>query len=195
MITNERFKELIEKYYGNMTPDDDYCDILEEVRKEIAKEIKKDYFCLDFASYNESETEVIDFVLQACYGNKVKDWVVYHSESLDMTFYAIEYEETEPDYFLKKIKDTIENIQKEINGLSFVDAGKKLGGFNADNELFDFNYGLDNEYYINGTIYNKNGKAFIDLENSYFDIYREDSPKNVLKITYNEITEQLKRVD
>ena len=92
MITNERFKELIEKYYGNMTQDDDYCDILEKVRKEIAKEIKQDYFCLDFASYNESETEVIDFVLQACYGNKVKDWVVYHSESLDMTFYAIEYE-------------------------------------------------------------------------------------------------------
>lgn len=95
MITNERFKELIEKYYGNMTPDDDYCEILEQVREEISKEIKQDYFCLDFASYDESETIVIDFVLQACYGNKVKDWVIYHSESLDMTFYAIEYEETE----------------------------------------------------------------------------------------------------
>lgn len=92
MITNERFKELIEKYYGNMTQDDDYCEILEKVREEISKEIKQDYFCLDFTSYNESETTDIDFVLQACYGNKVKDWVIYHSESLDMIFYAIEYE-------------------------------------------------------------------------------------------------------
>ena len=37
MITNERFKELIEKYYGNITPDDDYCEILEEVREEMKK--------------------------------------------------------------------------------------------------------------------------------------------------------------
>lgn len=91
MITNERFKELIEKYYGNMTPDDDYCEILEKVREEMTKEINNE-FCLDFSHYEETHSEVIEFILQPCLNRKVIDYVIYYFEPLELTFYAIEYE-------------------------------------------------------------------------------------------------------
>ena len=99
---------------------------------------------------------------------------------------------------LKKVLETIEQIQEEIKGLSLEQACRRLGGYSFDGELFDYDYPIDQNYYLVGTIVNDNGKAVLD-EKSFIEIWTAEFENNrfqsqVLAMTRSEIEQQVERL-
>lgn len=90
-----------------------------------------------------------------------------------------------------KVLATINEIRDMINGLDFDQAGKKLAGYNCDGTLFDYDYPIDETYYIVGTIDNNNGKPVI---NDYCLYVVWDKHEQVLSMTESEIKEQIERL-
>ena len=100
------------------------------------------------------------------------------------------------DIFKKLLKE-IKAIRKEIKGLTFEQAGKRLGGYNYDGELFDYDWGIDDGLYLVGTVYNKKGKAFMDKDHSFYEVWDSHSGtfgEQILSMTESEVIEQLDRL-
>ena len=100
------------------------------------------------------------------------------------------------DIFKKLLKE-IKAIRKEIKGLTFEQAAKKLGGYNCDGELFDYDWGIDTCLYLVGTIHNKKGKAYMDKDSSFYEVWDTDTGtfgEQVLSMTEDEVIEQLDRL-
>lgn len=94
--------------------------------------------------------------------------------------------------------DAIEQVRADVKGLTFEQAIQKLDGFNVCDELFDYQWDIDGNRYIIGTIENNNGKASMDAENSFYELW-EMSPgcfsEQALAMTENEIREQVERLE
>lgn len=102
----------------------------------------------------------------------------------------------EPNIF-EKAQNAINEIRDKIKGLTFDQASKELGGFNYDGELFDYNWTIDGEHYLVGTIYNKGGKPIMDDDALLYEIWYETDMLNarqVLSMTEFEIKEQIERL-
>lgn len=100
------------------------------------------------------------------------------------------------DIFKKLLKE-IKAIRKEIKGMTFEQARKQLCGYNCDGELFDYDWEIDSELNIVGTIYNKDGKAYMDKDSSFYEVWDSESGtfgEQVLSMTENEVREQLDRL-
>ena len=84
----------------------------------------------------------------------------------DVTWNVETTEDDEPgaDVFIEALRD-IKRVKCKIKNLTFDEAGKQLAGYNADDELFDYNFGC-----ICGTIYNDNGMASMG-DDPNFEIY------------------------
>lgn len=97
----------------------------------------------------------------------------------------------------KKLLKEIKAIRKEIKGLTFEQAGKRLGGYNYDGELFDYDWGIDDGLYLVGTIHDKNGKPYMDKDSSFYEVWDSGNGtfgEQVLSMTENEVIEQLDRL-
>lgn len=97
-----------------------------------------------------------------------------------------------------KILKTIEQIEKEIKGLSFEQAAKSLAGYNYDGQLFDYDYPIDDTYFLVGTIVNDHDKPVM-YKNSFYEIWTEETGNNrfasqILAMTEEEIRQQVKRL-
>ena len=98
---------------------------------------------------------------------------------------------------IKKLFKEIKAIRKEIKGLTFEQAGKRLGGYNYDGELFDYDWGIDDGLYLVGTIHDKNGKPYMDKDSSFYEVWDSGNGtfgEQVLSMTENEVIEQLDRL-
>ena len=101
------------------------------------------------------------------------------------------------DIFKKLLKE-IENIREEIKGMTFDQAGKTLGGYNCDGELFDYDWGIDTNLYLVGTVFNKDGMAYMDTDSSFYEVWETTSGtfgEQVLSMTEDEVREQLERLE
>ena len=85
--------------------------------------------------------------------------------------------------------ESIAKIHKLIQGMSFEQAHQELQGFNKDESLFD--YWVDDN--IIGTIYNKNGMAFIDPKASVYEFWK--GHEQIWAMTEEEIEEQKERLE
>lgn len=97
----------------------------------------------------------------------------------------------------EQVLDTIESVRKEIQGMSFDDAAHQLGGYNYDGTLFDYDYGIDGNRYLVGTILNENGKAYMNQDSNFYEIWESPSEMfatQILAMTENEIREQVDRL-
>lgn len=91
----------------------------------------------------------------------------------------------------------ISEVRDKINGMTFDQAANALGGYNCDGELFDYDYPIDDGYYFVGTIHNQDGKAYMDTDDSFYDVwYATDmlNARQVLAMTKQEILEQIDRL-
>lgn len=97
----------------------------------------------------------------------------------------------------EKAHIAINEIREKIKNMTFDQARKELDGFNNDGELFDYNWGLDSEYYLVGTIHNKDDKPVMDNDDSLYEIWYETSmldSRQIISMTENEIKEQVDRL-
>lgn len=92
----------------------------------------------------------------------------------------------------------IKHIRKEIKGMTFEQAFEYLGGHNKDETLFDYYIEIDGyDGYMIGTIENKNGKAFMDKDSTFYEVWSTDDDcfdTQTLAMTENEIREQVDRL-
>lgn len=97
----------------------------------------------------------------------------------------------------EQILDAIEQVRADIKGLTFKQAIQKLDGYNVCDELFDYQWDIDGNRYIIGTIENNGGKAIMDAETTFYELW-ETSPgcftEQSLAMTENEIREQVERL-
>lgn len=77
----------------------------------------------------------------------------------------------------------IQEVKKIIKDLTFEEAAKRLAGFNADDELFDFNFGA-----FEGTITNNQNKP--ELSDN-FDIYYSDGTLAEEGLSEDEVYEKM----
>ena len=99
--------------------------------------------------------------------------------------------------FFEILQDKINEIREKIKGLTFSQAKKELDGFNDVGEYFDYNWTIDGEHYLVGTIYNKGGKPIMDDNALLYEIWYETDMLNarqVLSMTEKEIAEQVDRL-
>lgn len=99
---------------------------------------------------------------------------------------------------LKKVLETLEQIQEKIKGLSFEQSARCLAGYNYDGQLFDYDYPIDETYFLVGTITNDHDKPCM-FDNSFYEIWTEETGNNrfasqVLAMTRKEIEQQIKRL-
>ena len=99
----------------------------------------------------------------------------------------------------KQVLNAIEQIRKEIKGMTFEQAGKWLGGYNYDGTLFDYDWGIDStSAYLVGTILNKKGKPYMPTDNNFYEVWDTPDEKSfaeqVLAMTEDELREQVKRL-
>lgn len=102
----------------------------------------------------------------------------------------------EPNIF-EKAQNAINEIREKIKGLTFNQAKNELNGFNDVGEYFDYNWTIDGEHYLVGTIYNKGGKPIMDDDALLYEIWYETDMLNarqVLSMTEFEIKEQIERL-
>ncbi len=102
----------------------------------------------------------------------------------------------DPNIF-EKIQNAINEIREKIKGLTFNQAKNELNGFNDNGELFDYNWTIDGEHYLVGTIYDKGGKPIMDDDALLYEIWYETDMLNarqVLSMTEFEIKEQIERL-
>lgn len=99
--------------------------------------------------------------------------------------------------FDKTIKE-INKIRKEIKGMTFEQAAYHLGGYNCDGTLFDYDRGIrDFDGYLVGTVLNKNGKAYMNKDSNFYEVWQETTlgfSEQVLAMTEQEIREQIDRL-
>ena len=92
----------------------------------------------------------------------------------------------------------ISEVRDRIKGMTFEQAFEYLGGHNKDETLFDYYIEVDGyDGYMIGTIENKNGKAFMDKENTFYEVWSTDDDcfdTQTLAMTENEIREQVDRL-
>lgn len=99
--------------------------------------------------------------------------------------------------FFEILQDKINEIRETIKGMSFDKAANRLGGYNCDGELFDYDYPIDSEIYLVGTIYNKGGKPIMDDDALLYEIWHASDMLNarqILSMTEQEIAEQVDRL-
>ena len=98
----------------------------------------------------------------------------------------------------ERVLHAINQVRKEIKGMTFEQAGKCLGGYNCDGELFDYDWGIDDyDGYIVGTILNKNGKPYMNKDSNFYEVWQMGDNcfgTQVLSMTENEIREQVDRL-
>lgn len=102
----------------------------------------------------------------------------------------------EPNIF-EKAQNAINEIREKIKGLTFDQASKELDGFNYDGELFDYNWGIDSEYYLVGTIHNKDNQPTMDDDSTLYEIWFCTSmldERQIISMTEKEIAEQVDRL-
>ena len=99
--------------------------------------------------------------------------------------------------FFEILQDKINEIRETIKGMSFDKAANRLGGYNCDGELFDYDYPIDSEIYLVGTVENKDGQPEMDKESSLYEVWHASDMLNarqILSMTEQEIAEQVDRL-
>lgn len=97
----------------------------------------------------------------------------------------------------EKVLATIQRIKEKSAGLTFEQTAHALSGYNCDGELFDYDYGIDDRFYLVGTVYNDNGKPYFCEYKSYYEIWTTEEgrfPYQVLSMTEKELKEQVNRL-
>ena len=101
------------------------------------------------------------------------------------------------DNVFAKTLDKINEIRESIKDLTFEQAAQKLGGYNYDEDLFDYDYDIDDSRCLVGTILNDNGKPYMPEYNNFYEVW--ETPSNcfateLFAMTEREIQEQVYRL-
>lgn len=91
----------------------------------------------------------------------------------------------------------ISKVRDKINGMTFDQAANALGGYNYDEDLFDYDYGIDDSRYLVGTILNDNGKPYMPEYNNFYEVWENKSDcfaTELFAMTEREIQEQVDRL-
>ena len=101
------------------------------------------------------------------------------------------------DTIFAKTLDKINEIRESIKDLTFEQAAQKLGGYNYDEDLFDYDYNIDDSRYLVGTILNDNGKPYMPEYNNFYEVWETPSDcfaTELFAMTEREIQEQVDRL-
>lgn len=94
--------------------------------------------------------------------------------------------------------DGIDKVQNSIKDMTFEQAKKELGGYNCDGELFDYDWDIDGERYMVGTILNDRGKPKMSYDDNFYELWEHESDcfeTQTLSMTEKEIREQVERLE
>lgn len=101
-----------------------------------------------------------------------------------------------------KALDAINKIKQTIDGKSYDEAAKILAGYNEDGELFDYDFPIDEEYYLVGTIYKTtDNKPYMPIESMYYECWKATDgvggmidAVEIFEMSEAEIKQQIERI-